>query len=112
MRKVFQVATLLIIIYSCSDSKSGNSSAKFNYKSSALGTLKEIYDYNLSSNQNYDAIAYFVRKHKDEVLRTLEIVEEVEVQKDVILLFYRYSIGTDIVKKTLYMRKMDGLYIP
>ena len=42
----------------------------------------------------------------------MEVVEEIEVEKDVFLIFYRYSIGTDIVKKTEYMRKMDGLYYP
>jgi hypothetical protein len=113
MIKNLVVICFITMACSCNNGNSGNTLTSFNYKNSSLGTLKEIYEYSLvGSNRGYDARAYFVRKHRDEVLKTLEIVEEIEVQKDVVLIFYRYSIGTDIAKKTQYMRKMDGVYVP
>ncbi|MGI8600219.1 MAG: hypothetical protein ACR2KB_13275 [Chitinophagaceae bacterium] len=107
---LFLLASTLIF-YSCNNIKS-ESATEFKYDNTPLGTLKESYKHNMSNPTAYDARYYFLKKHKDEVLKTLEVVEEVEVQKDVVLIFYRYSIGTDIVKQTIYMRKIDGKYLP
>ncbi len=100
-----------LIFYSCNNIN-GESATEFKYDKTPLGTLKESYRHSLSDPNAYDARHYFLKKHRDEVIKTLEIVEEVEVQKDVVLIFYRYSIGTDIVKQTTYMRKIDGKYLP
>lgn len=110
MKITFTLSFFLLSLISC---KSEQDIAKdFDYKKSALGTLKEVYKTDLDDKRNFDARVYHLRKHKDEVIKNIEVVEEIEVQKDVVLIFYRYSIGTDVVKRTTYMKKIDGLYLP
>lgn len=112
MRALLFLMFLVPVIYSCGNARGSDTANAIDYDKTPLGTLKEEYSIVLSDPTRTDASIYFLRKHKDEVLKTMEIVEEVEVQKDVVLIFYRYTIGTDIAKKTAYMRKLDGLYLP
>ena len=60
--------------------------------------------------ENYSTILdqyAFVRQHRDEMLRTLEIVEVVETEK-MGAAFVRYSVGAHIYRKGIWMRKVDG----
>jgi hypothetical protein len=79
-------------------------------KNTIDGTLKAKMEYDF---QFYDEIpltdnAYFISKHKDEILKTFEIVEKDTIPgKDIVLVFYRYSVGADIVRETSYLKKID-----
>jgi hypothetical protein len=112
MRKYILFFLLVPIIYSCGSAIGSDATSKFQYGKNPLATLKEEYKLELANPYLNSASYYYARKHKDELLKTMEVVEEVEVQKDIVLIFYRFSIGTEIVKKTSYMKKMDGLYLP
>lgn len=58
---------------------------------------------------SYMADYYHICEHKNELLRSLEIVEKIEVPtKKLILVFYKYSIGADVVRKTLWFKKLEG----
>lgn len=108
-----QIPLFIITIYLVSCSQNSKSSAPFaENKMTSIAALKELYKLSLDNPYEYGAKSYYVRKHKDEILKNIEVVEEVEVQKDVFLIFYRYSIGTETVKSTTYMRKVDGYYLP
>jgi len=50
--------------------------------------------------------AYF-RFHKDEIFKTLEVVETSE-SGDYGIAFYRYSIGTNIVRRAIWCGKVNG----
>jgi hypothetical protein len=106
------LAIIIVIFFTSCNTKTNNGTEQFDYKKTAIGTLEELYKIRMERPYEYDARIYYLRKHKDEVLKMLEVVEEVEVEKDVFLVFYKYSIGTETAKGTNYMRKVDGLYIP
>ena len=75
------------------------------------GTLKASmeYDFQFSDQVPLTDKAYFNSKHKDEILKTFEVVEKETIPgKDIVLVFYRYSVGADIVHATSYMKQMDG----
>ena len=75
------------------------------------GTLKASmeYDFQFSDQVSLTDKAYFNSKHKDEILKTIEVVEKDTIPgKDIVLVFYRYSVGADIVHATSYMKQIDG----
>jgi hypothetical protein len=49
----------------------------------------------------------FLRLHRDEMLKTLEVVEAVETT-NVAVGFVRYSIGATVYRDAVWMRKVDG----
>lgn len=52
---------------------------------------------------------YFFKVNKEEILRTLEIVEKVFIEgTDLCVVFYRYSIGTQFKRGTRYFRQVNG----
>jgi hypothetical protein len=51
----------------------------------------------------------FIAKHRDEMLKTLEVVETVEVET-IAASFVRYSIGGDIYRQVRWLRKVDGAW--
>jgi hypothetical protein len=51
----------------------------------------------------------FLRRHREEMLRTLEIAETVETEK-VGVCFVRYSIGSDIYREVTWLRKLEGAW--
>lgn len=112
MRLLLLLAIGAIIIQSCGAKAGENNGQPFQAGKTPLSTLKEIFSRTLSNPDNYDAKYYFLKKHKEEVLKSLEVVEEVEVKKEVALVFYKYNVGAETAKGTMYFRKMDNLYIP
>lgn len=58
--------------------------------------LSELIDYNL-----------FWHRHWEEINRTFE-VSSVETNDDMAIAFVRYSIGSDIYRKTHWLRKVEG----
>ena len=48
-----------------------------------------------------------MRQHRDEMLRTLEVVETAELDS-MAASFTRYSIGANIYRKVVWLRKVDG----
>lgn len=82
-------------------------------KATPIETLKEIYSFNIAED-GYKKIALkanFLFNHKDEVLKTMEVSEVDSIPgKDFVLVFYRYSVGTDIAHETKYMQKVNGNY--
>lgn len=111
--------SLLIVITSLASCREQNdprieSNIMLIKKAEAKNTIDEtlkakmVYDF-----QFYDEIpltdnAYFISHHKDEILKTFEIVEKDTIPgKDIVLVFYRYSVGADIVHETSYMKKID-----
>ncbi len=54
----------------------------------------------------YDRVA-FVQAHRDEMLKTLEVVETKE-SANIGVAFIRYSVGTKMYRKGIWMRKVDG----
>ena len=116
--KIALLLTLFSFSVSCNQSV-GNSSLNNNLviikkagaKNTIEGTLKENMEYDLQFNDQVSLTdkAYFTAKHKDEILKTIEVVEKDTIPgKDFILVFYRYSVGADIVHQTEYMKQMDG----
>lgn len=80
-------------------------------KGSIEGTLKEAFTYDLNNAAVpvFNAQSQFKREHKDEILKTLEVVETAEIPKqDITLVFYRYSVGTDFARSTAYFKEVDG----
>ena len=53
---------------------------------------------------------HFLRKHRDEMLKTLEVVETVETEK-LAVSFVRYSVGTTVYRDSVWMRKFDGRWL-
>jgi hypothetical protein len=49
----------------------------------------------------------FLRLHRDEMLKTLEVVETAETS-NVAVGFVRYSIGATVYRDAIWMRKVDG----
>ena len=75
------------------------------------GTLKASmeYDFQFSDQVPLTDKAYFNSKHKDEILKTIEVVQKDSISgKDIVLVYYRYSVGADIVRSTNYMKQIDG----
>lgn len=116
MKSLFLI-TLFIGFMSCNNQGNQDLTTKEKvlpgvaFQNNTLGTLKEVYKDKFKFPP-LDAATYYIEKHKDEFMKNLEIVEEVEVQKDVFIVFYRTSIAADTYKRKMYFRKMDGLYIP
>lgn len=53
----------------------------------------------------------FVRQHRDEMLKTLEVVDTVQTQ-NIAVGFVRYSIGATTYHDSVWMRKIDGQWRP
>ena len=69
--------------------------------------------YNVSDEayKKINATSHYIFDHKDEVSKTLEVAEVDTIPgKDFVLVFYRYSIGVEIVHLSEYMKKIDGKY--
>lgn len=82
-------------------------------KGTPIETIREVYLYDFSKNDHHkiNAASSYIYNHKDEILKTLEIVEVDTIpDKDFVLVFYRYSIGSEIVHAYNYMKKLDGKY--
>jgi hypothetical protein len=82
-------------------------------KETPLATLKEFYEYDLTqdSYRKINAQINYTVNHKDEILKTLEVAEVDSIPgKDFVLVFYRYSIGSEIAHSDEYMKKIDGKY--
>lgn len=116
--KIALLLTLSIFILSCNQSGNNSSSnnnlvviKKAEAQNTIEGTLKASTEYDIQFNEQVPLTdkAYFTAKHKDEIIKTIEVVEKDTIpSKDFILVFYRYSVGADIVHKTTYMKQMEG----
>lgn len=81
-------------------------------QSSIEGALRLFFDYRFNEDEGkpivYDRV-YFYKLHRDEIRKTIEIVEKDTIPgKDFILVFFRYSVGADVAHSTLYMKKLDN----
>lgn len=110
MKKLFLSAITILILCSCSGANQNQSANEFKPSKTSIGTLKELL--RLICKNNIDAESAFLRKNQTEILKTLEVVEEFECESEVLIVFYRYSIGTTTVKNTRYLRKVDDIYYP
>jgi len=70
---------------------------------SIIETLKKLLRF--ICKENIDAASAFLRKNQNEIIKTLEVLEEVVVEKYVSIVFYRYSVGTTMVINTSYFKK-------
>lgn len=103
---------ILILFSSCAETQQ-QSKPKFNASSDPFASLKDQYRVYLQSEEYYDARFVYVRKHRDEVMKTLEKADQMEIPGlGVTLIFYRYSIGSEVCKSTEYLKKIDGMYYP
>ncbi|MGG9972537.1 hypothetical protein ACQ33O_12155 [Ferruginibacter sp. SUN002] len=75
------------------------------------GTIKASTEYSLQFDEQIQLQdkSAFIAKHKDEILKTLQIVDKDSIPgKDIVLVFYKYSVGKDTVKLSTYMKPIDG----
>jgi hypothetical protein len=49
----------------------------------------------------------FLRAHRDEMLKTLEIVDVTQTDK-IAVAFVRYSVGSNVYREGVWMRRVDG----
>ena len=110
MKKIFLSAITIFIFCSCSGANQQQSTDEFKPSKKSIETLKELL--RMICKNNIDAESAFLRKNENEILKTLEVLEEFECESEVFIVFYRYSIGTTTVKNTKYLRKVDNFYYP
>jgi hypothetical protein len=110
MKRLLLSSITILILCSCSGDNQNHSTNEFKPSNKSIETLKEFL--RIICKNNIDAESAFLRKNENEVLKTLEVLEEIECESEVFIVFYRYSIGTTTVKNTKYLRKVDNLYYP
>lgn len=118
MIKIFSIIALLATVSSCNQKTSNAGGGddfvkikKATAQTTIEGTLKEsiAYDLQFSEQIQIQDKAAFQAKHKDEILKTIEVVQKDSIPgKNIILVYYRYSVGADIVRNTNYMKQIDG----
>ena len=74
-------------------------------KDLAIGYLKKVWIPVAPANTLYDKYEFF-RKHRPEIIHTLEVADSLTVADKGVVLF-RYSLGGDIYRSTIWMRKMN-----
>ena len=81
--------------------------------STPLLAIRAEYNYEWLSKQDVsvllDANSVFAYLNLDEIQKTLEVVEFHE-DGDLGIAFYRYSVGTRVFRKTLWLRNMGGYW--
>jgi len=80
-------------------------------QSTMKGTLEKYLDYFYMREMNEQLTddGYFYSIHKDEIHKTLEIVEKDSIPgKDFILVFFRYSVGAEVAHRSFYLKQIDG----
>jgi hypothetical protein len=118
MKRIFSLTALSAILFSCGEKNSNTTGGdifvkvkKATAQNTIEGTLKEslAYDLQFSEQVQIHDRAVFQAKHKDEILKTIEVVQKDSIPgKDIVLVYYRYSVGADIVRSTSYMKQIDG----
>ncbi|MTK54476.1 hypothetical protein [Paludibacter sp.] len=106
----------IILVIGCSRNSATSNSRTFSFKkvyasSTISNTLKSQLEYDcyLYDNVQLNDRAYFWSKHKDEILNSLVIPETSSVpDKNLTLVFYKFSVGQDTIYKTAFMKKIDG----
>ena len=103
-------------LFSCQSSNDKNQSNKKSYRIGLEPEVKAsiVTFYELSLNPEYDIVtsemAYLV-KNKDEILKTLAINDTIKIKdKNIMAVFYSYSIGSDVYKDAKLLNKIDGVY--
>lgn len=81
--------------------------------STPLLAIRAVYNYEWLSKQDVsvllDANSVFAYLNLDEIQKTLEVVEFHE-DGDLGIAFYRYSVGTRVFRKTLWLRNIGGYW--
>lgn len=75
--------------------------------------LINVMEYEMTYHEKYpiNARSYFLSRHTSEVLKNLSIAEKIEVQGiNSTLVFYTTSIGSEVIRKADWFRKVDGKY--
>lgn len=93
----------LVIITGCNNSpKKGNKTIE----EAVIDYYSERFNFEYGPLTDYKV---FLNQHRDEILETIEIAETREVkEKNVAIAYVRFSIGADIIRSTLWLRKLNG----
>jgi len=116
MKKTSYLITLLILLTSCKqiDSKSNfENNLKIEMSNSIEGIIYNQLKLELDEAKNLDGIYqnHKYNEHRKQILESIKIVEQVEIPKlDLIAVFYNYYVGTDIIRKTKYVKKEGNNY--
>jgi len=118
MKITLPFVALCLFLAACNQSGSPSTSSenlvvikKAKAQNTIEGTLKSSmeYDFQFSKQVQLTDKALFLSKHKDEILKSIQVVEKVTISgKDFFLVFYKYSVGADVVHETCYMKEIDG----
>ena len=81
MKKIFLSAITILILCSCSGANQQQSTDEFKPSKKSIETLKELL--RMICKNNIDAESAFLRKNENEILKTLEVLEEFECESEV-----------------------------
>jgi hypothetical protein len=105
---------LFALMFFCScnqESKSSQEKKLPTAQNTIEGSLKERMNFNLTNSDNYliaDAVNFQV-KHKDEILKTIAVASVDTIPgKDLVMVCYMFSIGSDINRSSDLMKQIDG----
>lgn len=107
MKKIILLSLSILLFTACSDIKNTAPSID---QSSPETLLKGQYEY-IYTQQNFpvvDAGPAYQRMHKDEVLKTMEVVDKIDIPgQNITAVLYRFSIGSETVHESTYMKKIN-----
>ena len=110
MKKLFVLAVALLLFVGCNQNGAVMTERPLasvdnrSMESLAVGYLKNIWIPVAPANPLYDKYEFY-RVHRPEILETLEVADSLAVaDKGVVLV--RYSLGGDIYRSAIWMRKM------
>lgn len=118
MKKIALCFILILSLVSCKEGKKlkevksiTNTPMKAVADTSIIGTIKNCYNlqiHYLSIDQTVDG-SYYVAKNREELLNSIKIKDIVKItNKDLSLVFFTYSIKSDLVNRVMYMRELEG----
>ena len=114
MKKAFFLCNCLFFL-SCSQQQ--RVQPLFDKENNSIDYLTKVYfsnRYHFSELEGLDDLydcSYFYQKNKDEILRTLEIVDKKELYNNAAV-FVRYSIGTEFYREVVWFRKVGKVWKP
>ena len=116
MKKIYYIITLFIINTSCKeiDIKSNSENTLMIETSNSIkGIIFNQIKLELNEAKNLDGIYqnHKYNENRKQILESIKIVEKVAIPKlDLIAVFYNYYVGTDIIRKTEFVKKEENNY--